>query len=221
MGGIMAKVICVQCPVFKEAGYIKITVPFGEKIKNYPQKGQSNDHWGNDIVRSSDGKASELATIISIEDGVIEDIKKTVEGFDKNQSAGNYVKIRHPNGFLSKYFHLKYGSIPQYFKKGMKIPKGTVIGYMGSTGHSYGAHLHFQIDDENGAPVDPEPYLKGGKTLLKLDNIPDAYAKSSVEWAVEKGILIGTTNGDLKLHENVTRQDLMVFLDRALNGNDR
>ena len=47
------------------------------------------------------------------------------------------------------------------------------------------------------------------------DNTPDAYAKEAVEWAVKNGILKGDGK-DYKLHGNVTRQDMLVFLYRAI-----
>lgn len=47
------------------------------------------------------------------------------------------------------------------------------------------------------------------------DNTPDAYAKEAVEWAITNGILKGDGK-DYKLHSNVTRQDMLVFLHRAI-----
>lgn len=49
---------------------------------------------------------------------------------------------------------------------------------------------------------------------LVADNVPDDYAKYSVYKAVQKKILVGNPNGDLRLHDNVTRQELCVILDR-------
>lgn len=57
---------------------------------------------------------------------------------------------------------------------------------------------------------------KLNKATIKVDNTPDSYAKEAVEWAKKEGILLGDQNGDLKLHSNVTRQDVLVFLHRAL-----
>lgn len=59
---------------------------------------------------------------------------------------------------------------------------------------------------------------KGEITVSKKENTPDAYAKEAIEWALSKGILKGDTNGNYKLHSNITRQDMLVFLYRALNG---
>lgn len=54
------------------------------------------------------------------------------------------------------------------------------------------------------------------KSADRGDNTPDDYAKEAVEWAVSKGILRG--DGDsYKLHSNITRQDMLVFLYRAMN----
>jgi hypothetical protein len=70
------------------------------------------------------------------------------------------------------YYHMRE---TPYVKTGETVKEGTKIGYMGSTGASTGAHLHFGIK-VNGAWVDPKPYLnnvygtvgsstKGGNTV--------------------------------------------------------
>ena len=48
------------------------------------------------------------------------------------------------------------------------------------------------------------------------DNAADAYATDAVKWAIDNGILRGDEKGNYKLHSNISRQDMIVFLYRAL-----
>jgi murein DD-endopeptidase MepM/ murein hydrolase activator NlpD len=54
---------------------------------------------------------------------------------------GNVVKIRHAGGYESLYAHQSRRRV----KRGQKVKKGQVIGYVGSTGRSTGPHLHFGL----------------------------------------------------------------------------
>lgn len=77
--------------------------------------------------------------------------------------------------------------------------------------------------------VCPEPFVSnegkytwsGFKADLtraaKCDNTADSYATTAIDWAVANGILKGNGNGDYMLHSAITRQDMLVFLHRALN----
>ena len=65
------------------------------------------------------------------------------------------------------YAHLKYKSVP--VKIGQKVTKGQVIGYMGNTGHSFGAHLHFEVRDKNENKIDPTNYINAN--LPSANNI--------------------------------------------------
>lgn len=58
---------------------------------------------------------------------------------------------------------------------------------------------------------------KYDKEAAKTDNKPEAYAKAAVDWAVKNKIIVGNEHGDLMLHSNITRQDFLVMLYRALH----
>jgi peptidoglycan hydrolase-like protein with peptidoglycan-binding domain len=67
---------------------------------------------------------------------------------------GNLVVVRHRLGYTTWYAHLS--SITTYV--GESVTGGTRLGYVGSTGHSTGPHLHFELR-KNAVPIDPMPYL--------------------------------------------------------------
>jgi len=71
-----------------------------------------------------------------------------------NVGYGNYVIISHGNGFRTLYGHMSKILVT----RGQKVAKGQQIGLVGSTGHSTGPHLHFEIY-KNGAITNPLPYL--------------------------------------------------------------
>jgi murein DD-endopeptidase MepM/ murein hydrolase activator NlpD len=67
---------------------------------------------------------------------------------------GNYTCIDHGGGLATCYAHQSSYAV----SAGAHVSQGQVIGYVGSTGHSFGAHLHFEVRI-NGTPVDPLGYL--------------------------------------------------------------
>jgi murein DD-endopeptidase MepM/ murein hydrolase activator NlpD len=70
------------------------------------------------------------------------------------EGYGNLVVLDHGNGLSTAYAH--QSSIAVGY--GQTVTQGQVIGYVGSTGHSTGPHLHFEVR-VNGSPVDPLGYL--------------------------------------------------------------
>lgn len=67
---------------------------------------------------------------------------------------GNYVMIYHDGTYTTLYGHMKSIAVSE----GQYVEQGQVIGYVGSTGYSTGAHLHFEVR-RNGAYDDPENYV--------------------------------------------------------------
>src|SRR4029453_4171366 len=67
---------------------------------------------------------------------------------------GNLVAIDHGGGISTAYGHQSSIAVGS----GAVVGPGEVIGYVGSTGHSTGPHLHFEVR-VNGVPQDPLAYL--------------------------------------------------------------
>jgi len=67
---------------------------------------------------------------------------------------GNYTCLDHGGGLATCYAHQSSYAV----SSGTQVSQGQVIGYVGNTGHSFGAHLHFEVRI-NGSPVDPLGYL--------------------------------------------------------------
>ena len=145
-----------QCPIFLEPGDFYVTSPYGPRIN--PVTGLYQNHSGVDGVRGD----HELATIVAIEDGQIIDMMTTVVGHDSVYTKGNYVKIKHSSGRISLYLHMAYQSIPTTLHVGTNVAKGEKIGYMGDTGSSTSAHIHFQVYDIDGKTImEPTQFLLG------------------------------------------------------------
>lgn len=67
---------------------------------------------------------------------------------------GNYTCVQHTAAMSTCYAHQsRYGT-----SAGATVRRGQLIGYVGNTGHSFGAHLHFEVRI-NGNPTDPTAYL--------------------------------------------------------------
>lgn len=92
-------------------------------------------------------------------------------------SYGNYVKIDHGNGYSTLYAHLEKVTV----KKGQVVKQGQVIGMMGNTGNSYGAHLHFEVRKDN-TRIDPTPYLEKDLPKPVLEEIHVKYKAYVKKW---------------------------------------
>jgi murein DD-endopeptidase MepM/ murein hydrolase activator NlpD len=75
-----------------------------------------------------------------------------IEVAGRNGQYGNYVRIRHANGYKTAYAHMH--RFARGVSPGVKVRQGQIIGYIGSTGLSSGPHLHFEVLINN-SHVDP------------------------------------------------------------------
>ncbi len=90
-------------------------------------------HRGIDIA-STGGRSIYGAPIVAADSG-----KVIKAGW--NNSYGNCVYIDHGGGYVTRYAHASSLAVSQ----GQTVTKGQTIAYVGNTGDSFGAHLHFEV----------------------------------------------------------------------------
>ena len=140
---------------FKNYDRYKITYPFGSRVIF----GKSEHHSGADLVPIAENGGAISDYVVAFDAGeVIE------AGY--NSRSGYYCKIRHDETLVTLYCHFKKDTLR--VKKGDKVGRGDILGYMGSTGRSTGAHLHFGVS-LFGEYVDPEKYFD--KDLCEVNKL--------------------------------------------------
>ena len=75
---------------------------------------------------------------------------------DASKGCGEYVSVDHGDGITSLYCHLSSTAV----QVGQAVQPGDSLGREGSTGHSTGPHVHFQIMI-SGVPVNPRSFMVG------------------------------------------------------------
>jgi murein DD-endopeptidase MepM/ murein hydrolase activator NlpD len=61
----------------------------------------------------------------------------------RNGSYGKYIRIRHNSEYSTAYAHMS--KFRSSVRRGSRVKQGQIIGYVGTTGRSTGAHLHYEI----------------------------------------------------------------------------
>ena len=117
-----------------------ITGPFGARID--PFNGEGAFHSGVDI------SCRYGQPIMAPADGVV-----TYAGF--YSGYGRMIVVDHGNGITTRYGHLSGFAVTD----GQSVRKGEVIGYVGMSGRSTGAHLHYEVRIHD-TPVNPHKYLR-------------------------------------------------------------
>ncbi len=84
----------------------------------------------------------------------------TVVAAEYSGGYGRMVEIDHGNGLSTRYAHLSSIRVVA----GQKVAAGALVGRVGSTGRSTGAHLHYETRID-GVPVDPRRFLRAGARL--------------------------------------------------------
>lgn len=119
-----------------------ISSPFGNRY--HPISGLYKLHTGTDY--SPPGAGTPIHAVAA----------GTVYQVNASGGFGTHVIINHADGFQSLYGHMQAGSAR--VAANQRIAAGTVVGLLGSTGDSTGAHLHMELR-KDGTPIDAAPYV--------------------------------------------------------------
>ncbi|MBO6901983.1 MAG: peptidoglycan DD-metalloendopeptidase family protein [Rhizobiaceae bacterium] len=87
----------------------------------------------------------------------------TVVAAGWNGGYGRMVEIDHGDGLTTRYAHMSKILV----KEGDIVERGTVVGKVGSSGRSTGAHLHYEIR-RNGTAINPLRFIKAGRKIAEL-----------------------------------------------------
>ena len=93
-------------------------------------------------------------------DGVVYDVESNEWGY------GNMVILDHGYGYKTRYAHLLKPAV----RKGQKVKRGQVIGYIGATGKATGVHLHYEVL-KNDDQIDPINFFYQDLTPDEYDQI--------------------------------------------------
>lgn len=129
-----------------------INSPFG--LRQMPWEENGRLHEGVDIAAPA-GAPVHVAT-----DGVI--MRSGVSG-----TYGRFVEVGHKDGFRTLYAHLGRDA---GLKRGAYVKRGAIVAYVGDSGRSTGSHLHFELRNKAGKPLNPALFM--GKTFAQKTDLP-------------------------------------------------
>ena len=125
-----------------------VTTPTGWPTDGFISSGYGLRWNGAEFHQGIDIAAEMGTPIVATADGVV-----TIAGWNAG-GYGNMVDIDHGSGVSSRYGHASAVVVTA----GQRVRRGQIIAYVGSTGHSTGPHLHYEVR-LSGQPVNPASYL--------------------------------------------------------------
>ena len=129
-----------------------VNSPFG--LRQMPWEEGGRLHEGVDIAAPA-GAPVHVAT-----DGIV--MRSGV-----SSTYGRFVEVAHKDGFRTFYAHLGRDA---GLKRGTYVKRGTTVAYVGNSGRSTGSHLHFELRNKAGKPLNPALFM--GRTFAQKADLP-------------------------------------------------
>ena len=111
-------------------------------------------HWGMDFT------APKGTPIYASGDGKVKRADNNASGY------GKHIRIDHGYGYLSLYAHLSKYNV----KRGQKVKRGDLIGFVGNTGRSEAPHLHYEVWKDKDR-INPINFYYGSLTPEEFENM--------------------------------------------------
>ena len=157
---------------------VKLTSRYGNRELN----GKTEFHTGYDLV----GVGS--TDVVAAEGGKVVQSRIVTDKSNLTWQWGNYICIKTDKGQYQYYCHLS----KRYAAYGQTVKAGDVIGVMGNTGYSFGAHLHFEVRQPDGkTTICPELVLGIPNSEGTYTDVTESQLEKDLRTLVEHGI-IGT-----------------------------
>lgn len=136
----------IAIPSRKPVDAMRLSSNFG--TRSDPFNGRAKAHKGIDIPGAIG------SPIYATADGIVA-MAQWFGGY------GNFIKLTHGNSIETRYGHMSKLNV----QPGERVHKGQIIGFMGSTGHSTGSHLHYEVRID-GTAVNPMSFVTPGEVML-------------------------------------------------------
>lgn len=149
--GRSTKRMFLRCPL----PFVHVTSRYG--MRRHPVLGYSRRHNGTDFAAPYGTPVRATASGVVIARG-------------RDNGRGNYVTIRHGNGYVSNYYHLQ--RFASGLRNGQRVDQGQMIATVGSTGLSTGPHLHYGLV-QNGRTINPLRLQSPSTAPLPKAMLPD------------------------------------------------
>ena len=187
-------------------GKVKVESRYGYRTLN----GKTEWHNGVDLV----GLDSKIITAPC--DGIIMSSTIIEDHSNTTWEWGNYVRLD-----TDKYSIFMCHMAERFVRAGDNVVAGQPLGLEGNTGYSFGSHCHFEVRQKYGMPVNPCDLLNifNGYGIVENEKENTAFhnwSEDAVNEFLKTGVLKGYEDGDLKLSQNITREEAVVLIYRAL-----